>query len=198
MTLNAKTLAQYLEKEVAKSPLWKKEVKRRVNEQLRDIRKDMLEAFSKHPITQEIKMGPSAKGSNYLRGIKEGNLFGFIGFYNSQQPIKELMQILQEIKVSYSFAGGDTKVKISVPSKEDIYDQTPLPWATGRSWVKAMETGLAGLGHYLYNYGPTSLSKAGVQVKPKLRGGKFKNTSYLSPILKKYYKSITKLENQFK
>lgn len=196
MINNAKIFAQQLEAQVSKSPQWKKEVKRKVNEQLKDIRKDMLETFSKHPITQELKLGPTAKGSNYLRGV-DGNLFGFIGFYNSEQPIKNLMQTLQEIKVSYSFAGGNTKVKIIVPSKEDIFDQTPLPWATGRSWAKAMETGLAGLGHYLNSYTFGSRSKAGVQVKPKLRGGKFKNTSYLSPILKKYYKSIAKLENQF-
>jgi len=186
-----------LESQIYNSPEWKKRVRRTVNEKMKKIQADLLESFHSHPVTKELKMGSLGTNISGTLGGVDGNLFGFIGFDLGFDPIKDLILILSERKVMFVDTQKGTSVKIFVPSKKEIFDQTPLPWASGRSWAKSIELGLSGLGRYLKSHTPASRSKVGIQTKGKLRTGKFRNVSYLSPMLKKYYKRIEKLESQF-
>ena len=82
-----------------------------------------------------------------------------------------------------------------MPTLEEIFAATPLPWAIGRSWARSMERGLSGLGYFLNNSRKAgSRSGGGIQVRSKLRGGKFKNTQYMTFILNNYYQKIEKLK----
>lgn len=192
-----KAQRQRIENQVYQSKDWQKAVRKMANEKMKKLQANLLKAFSEHPVTKELKMGPMGTNiSGTLSGI-EGNLFGFIGFERDDDPIRDLIRILSEKKIQFINTGNKTIIKIIVPSKEEIFAQTPLPWATGRSWAKSIETGLSGLGMYIYDFGYASRSKAGIQTKNKVRNAKFKNVSYLSEILRKYYKSIKKLESQF-
>ena len=69
----------------------------------------------------------------------------------------------------------------------EIFEITPLPWANGRSWAKGIESGLSGLGYYLKKESSKSRSGLGIQSSKKVRKGvKFKNTQYISALIKKY------------
>jgi hypothetical protein len=82
---------------------------------------------------------------------------------------------------------------INFPEPKDIFAVTPMPWATGRSWAKGIESGISGLGYYLFIDSPKSRSGEAVQVENKINVGKFKNTRYISALLAKYKKQITNL-----
>ncbi len=175
---------------------WKKTVRSRVERSMASVRNKFIKAVLSHPISKEISLGPDGYNlSGTLLGYS--NLFGFIGFYDNEQPIKILKAILMEYEIKIISRKGFTTVKIIVPTKDEIHGATPLPWARGRSWVKAMETGLAGFGMYITSDSAKSRSGEGIQTKRKIRSSKFLNTSYLSPLLQEYYKNIKNLEDKY-
>ena len=70
-----------------------------------------------------------------------------------------------------------------------------MPWATGRSWAKGIETGISGLGYYLLKNTDSSRSGLGIQWPRKVRKkSKFKNTQYISALIKKYEKEFKNLQ----
>ena len=73
-----------------------------------------------------------------------------------------------------------------------------MPWATGRSWARGIERGISGLGRYLVSSKNIAKSRSGkaIEVKGRVRGGRFSNTSYLSTLLNDYYKKIQQLEKK--
>jgi hypothetical protein len=152
----------------------------------KDLKNQLLLEFNNHLITQEIKLGPN--GSN-ISGTLGGqsNLFAFIGFDSSDDPIRPILDILENIEIRFV---KDIEIgslfTVSFPEPSDIFAVTPMPWASGRSWAKGIEQGISGLGYLIKNDTSLSRSGAALQSSVKIRSGKYKNTSYISAILKKY------------
>ena len=80
---------------------------------------------------------------------------------------------------------GVRTYRVEIPNKDDIYSATPLPWASGRSWVKAIEQGMSGMGNYIQLESSVSRSGEGFQAKNS-SGGVFRNTSYISSIINNF------------
>jgi hypothetical protein len=150
-----------------------------------DIKKQMIEEFMNHPVTEEIMNGYNSENiSNTLGGY--GNLFSFIGFDFGDAPVIPIIEILEQTSIIFSRSGRNIlTANITLPSAQDIFAKTPMPWASGRSWAKGIESGISGLGFYLNSYGKGN-SNAGIQVESKMRGGRFKNTLYISALINKY------------
>jgi hypothetical protein len=91
---------------------------------------------------------------------------------------------------------GQIKLTIIMPSSNDIFNVTPVPWAPGLSWAQRMETGMSGLGGYLNKSSSLSRSGSGVQSGNKARSGKFLNTKYINHFLKKWQKIFLKIEKK--
>jgi hypothetical protein len=157
-----------------------------------DIKKQMIEEFMNHPVTEEIMNGYNSENiSNTLGGY--GNLFSFIGFDFGDAPIMPIIDILEKTNVVFSRSGRNIlTANITLPSAQDIFAKTPMPWASGRSWAKGIESGISGLGFYLNSYGKGN-SNAGIQVESKMRGGRFKNVPYISALLNKYRVLFSKI-----
>jgi hypothetical protein len=171
------------------------DIKRVLNDKMQKAQKNFLDNFEKHPVTMEIAAGASATNiSGTLGGI--GNLFSYIGFSAGSQPLAALRPLLAQYEIRYHHTKSKTIINITVPVAAAIFKVTPLPWASGRSWVKGIETGISGLGRYLYQDSANSRSGSAVQAKGRLRGSKFNNTSYLSSLLNDYYKEIRKIEKE--
>ncbi len=152
---------------------------------------ELIERFLNDPITKEIQGGPDAKNiSDTLGGV--GNLFSYIGFEEGSDPISPIRRYLANSLKIESISSKDLifKITFSVPDMDEIKGLSPVPWAPGRSWVKAMESGLSGLGNYLVKESPVSRSGSAIQVKTKIRSGAFKNTKYMSAILKEVQKQL--------
>ena len=186
-----------LKQQIAKEPVFTKEINRIVEKEFSTVRNNFLQAFNSHPVTVEIEGGPSASNSSRtLGGI--GNLYTYIGFQAGSHPIKSLRKMLEKYSIRYNNLSGGLRTVIEVPTKEDVFSVTPMPWATGRSWARGIERGISGLGQYFVTSASIPQSRSGhaIEVKGKIRSGKFSNVSYMSALLNDYYKAIKKLENK--
>lgn len=156
------------------------------------IKGQMIRDFLSLPVTQEIMAGPgSVNISGTLSG--EGNLFGFIGFEQSDNPIAPILDLLESSSIIIR-EGSDYLVTITIPSAASIFNATPMPWATGRSWAKGIESGISGLGFYINKSG-VGRSTAGFQSSKKFRAGAFTRVQYISAFIRKYVKLFSSIKS---
>lgn len=180
----------------------RKAIEIRLRPLFNQIREEMLEEFTNHPVTQEIDMGPKLGwNSPFLGG--SGDLFSFIGFNRDDNPTEPIKKMIKGLRFYTVFSKGlEHKFEIRFfPTMDDISQATPMPWAEGRSWVKGIESGISGLGSYLNIEHPVSRSSAGIQAKNKdgklikVRSGQFRPTKYMSEILNKYRTKFLSISN---
>ena len=162
----------------------------------KDIKDEMIKEFMSDPVTVEILDGPSATNiSGTLGGIS--NLFAFIGFNSGDKPIAPILQSLENIQFTYNKEirkkGIGVEFDVSLPTAQDIFAITPLPWAIGRSWAEGIERGLSGLGFLLRKDGGRSGAAVQSRVN-KVRRGRFQNRPYISALIKKYKKRFEQLK----
>lgn len=167
-----------------------------IKNKFKNIKDELIKEFLSDPVTIEILQGPSgANISGTLGGVS--NLFAFIGFDSGDQPISPILQALENIQLTYSKEirkrGIGVEFNVSIPTAQDIFAITPLPWATGRSWAEGIERGLSGLGYLLRKDGGRSGAAVQSRVN-KVRGGRFQNRPYISALIKKYRKRFEELK----
>jgi hypothetical protein len=117
----------------------------------------VLKEFLSDAVTQEIRRGARASNTSGTLG-GYGNLFSYIGFYQDQDPIAPIEQYLKSFQFSARVAkritkGGISKVQFRVRwfSMSTIEALSPMPWEEANSWVRGIEKGISGFGHYMYN-----------------------------------------------
>jgi hypothetical protein len=178
--------------------LVKDDFEKRIERNFDNIKSQMIRELMNHPVTKEIQQGSaSANSSGTLSGY--GNLFTFIGFESGSSPIDAIKQEFDKTVLRFRTLTDDGPIwNIYLPAPEDIWDVTPMPWAEGRSWAKGIETGISGVGWYLYNQKknyPQSRSGPAIQVKSKSSSKvRFKNVKYISDILNRYEKKFSQLD----
>jgi len=175
----------------------KSALKKEVNTKFKKIKKEMITEFLTLPVTQELLGGPDAPNiSGTLNGFT--SLFAFIGFDAGDQPIAPILNALERTELLYLRELKDGKkvggeFNITLPTAQQIFSITPMPWAIGRSWAQGIETGISGLGFLLRKKGK-GRSGAALQSRVKVRGGRFKNTAYISSFIKKYQRRFQNLK----
>ena len=189
--INKQALITKMNKEVG--PIVAKEALRRVRRSVESAHQKMIQEFENHPITKEISSGPEGYNqSGTLGGY--GNLFSYIGFEEGMDPIQPIRRLLSKTLNIKSIPSNHKsmmmKFLVELPSKEEIFQASPMPWASGRSWAEGIERGISGFGQYLNTQSFSSRSGEGVQTKNKVRTGGFNNTKYLSAILNNLRKHI--------
>jgi|694.fasta_scaffold09332_4 hypothetical protein len=193
-------MAFQLDKSVKRqvAQLVKDDFEKRIERNFDNIKSQMIRELMNHPVTKEIQQGSaSANSSGTLSGY--GNLFTFIGFESGSSPIDAIKQEFDKTVLRFRTLTDDGPIwNIYLPAPEDIWDVTPMPWAEGRSWAKGIETGISGVGWYLYNQKknyPQSRSGPAIQVKSKSSSKvRFKNVKYISDILNRYEKKFSQLD----
>jgi len=193
MKINPQDLNQILN-QLNKQTEYISYVDKSVSEQFEKIKEEMLSEFNSHPVTIEIEGGINAQNtSKTLSDVT--NLYSFIGFEQGDKPVEVIRQMLK--KASYKkLIGKDSVINYTfeIPTAQEIFLATPLPWETGRSWAKGIEEGISGLGYYIKQV-KNSRSGLGVQSQNQVRKGvRFNNTQYISSLIKKYNKKIKELE----
>ena len=179
-----------LEKQAPKA--LKRPLEKEFKKKFLKVKSDMIKEFLSHPVTMEIMAGPSSSNiSGTLGGVS--NLFAFIGFDSSDKPIEPILQMLENMNYNYS---GEAKIGVKyyvdIPEASDIFKMTPMPWASGRSWARGIETGISGLGYLLRK--EKGRSGKAIQTKRKVRSGKFQNTTYISSLINKYKKQFNNIK----
>ena len=204
-TVSLKTFLKkgFLEKTIRNSPEVAMAVDKTFRRRVGGLKGAALADFDRHPVTRELKQGPDSNNtSNTLGG--SGNLFSFIGFYSSDNPTEPVREML---KTYLNIIGRQTarrsnrgvmsyRYSINIPTLSTFDIVSKMPWESGNSWVKGIETGISGFSNYMYlNYGDGKIadrSRSGkaVQSKNKINIGVFKPTAYISEILDKYRKRM--------
>ena len=170
-----------------------------VKPKLERKQENLVKKFKAHPITIEINAGPTAANSSGTLG-GYGNLFSFIGFSSGDDPTAIIKQIFSEkikFKVRRQNNSGKYKITFYIPSVEEIYNLTPLPWASGKSWVDGIEKGMSNLGSYLYSSSgfASSTSGTGLQAKNKSSGvTTFRTTPYVSKLIDNFKNNLRRLD----
>jgi hypothetical protein len=193
-------MAFQLDKSVKRqvAQLIKEDFDKKIERSFNNIKAEMIRELMNHEITKEISIGVGASNSsNTLGGY--GNLFTFIGFEAGTSPIDAIKREFDKTVIRFRTLTDDGPIwNIYLPAPEDIWDVTPMPWAEGRSWAKGIETGISGVGWYLYNQKknyPQSRSGPAIQVKSKSSSKvRFKNVKYISDILSRYEKKFSQLD----
>ena len=167
-----------------------------IKDKFKKIKNELIKEFLADPVTIEILQGASGSNiSGTLGGVS--NLFAFICFYSGEQPISPILQSLENIQITYNKEirkrGIGVEFDISLPTAQDIFAITPLPWASGRSWAEGIERGLSGLGYLLRKDGGRSGAAVQSRVN-KIRSGRFQNRPYISALIKKYRKRFEDLQ----
>lgn len=161
-----------------------------VKEGFEKAKQQFLEEFEEHSVTQEIENGPSSSNiSNTLNGI--GNLFSFIGFNKSDNPIQNLRNAIKNsFSLSNKKVNNGIRFSINYPSIERIKRNTPMPWEGGNSWVNGIEKGISGFSNYMYKRFIEGRSGTALQAENKIRSNSYKRTNYISGMINNFVKNI--------
>ena len=160
---------------------------------------EMIREFNEHPITMELEAGPEADNiSGTLSGY--GNLFSFIGFHEEEDPVELVRQLLMQFTLGTPRITAKRKMisfsyRTTGMTRGEIFAKTRLSWI-GKSWLQAIESGMSGLGNYLYYENQdylsgNSRSGTAVQASKRIRSGGYKPTRYLTAILRNFERNIT-------
>ena len=191
-------LKKELQPQVLKDRKVKRELVKSATTLFLEEKKRMLATFDSHPVTREIRGG--ANGANLSGTMQGGNLFGFIGFTAGSDPISPLREVLEAINIRPKFERASTGEKIfivDIPDVKIMYAATPMPWASGRSWLEGVERGMSGLGRYLNTKSIHSRSGGGIQSDHTVKGGAFSGVTYLTNggILQEFQERLMKLSS---
>tara|TARA_Y100000361_G_scaffold152173_1_gene171035 strand:+ start:2065 stop:2646 length:582 start_codon:yes stop_codon:yes gene_type:complete len=163
----------------------------RLTKEFNIIKQQMMSEFNNHPITKELDEKTSADPSAF---VGDGSLFGFIGFSAGDEPTLIVREMLNSSQIKFVRIKGElVDFRVIYPTKEELFQATPLPWAAGRSWLRGIEVGLSGLGKYLNIESGASRSGGGIQANNNVRSGRFRNTKYISQILNNFIKKVENL-----
>ena len=176
--------------------LLRRDFEKEVRKRFKKLKQEMIKDFLTDSVTLEILEGAGATNiSGTLGGVS--NLFAFIGFDSGEQPIAPILQLLEGTQITYKQEikqrGIGVEFEVSLPTAQDIFAITPLPWAAGRSWSEGIERGLSGLGYLLRK----NKGRSGAAIQSsvnKVRSGKFQNRPYISSLIKKYKKLFEDLK----
>ena len=154
----------------------------------------LIKNFKADKITIELKAGPTGSNTSGILG-GYGNLFSFIGFSAGTDPTDVIERIFEQkfqFKVRRIGKSGKYKITFFIPSLEEIYGLTPMPWASGSSWVSGIEKGMSNIGSYLYSSRGFGQSRAGtgIQAKNRSSGVSFRNTPYITRLLNNFKRTL--------
>lgn len=187
-------------------PIFKELAKEIIREQFFEPAvKELQYEFENHVVTKELDAGSeigNAAGnpSNTLVGKSDKTLFTFIGFNKGEKPTNAIRNRIKEtsptgpklislpvIKKSFVY-----QFELDAPDLEDIYYNTPLPWAPGLSWAEKLEQGIPGLGRFVAREG-AGRSGGGFQAKQDFRAeedSSSRRVDYLSEIVRNFINTL--------
>ena len=200
--LDQNAIMKALEEKVAYSPEVLAKANRIVAGLFGRAHEAMIRNFLEHPVTLELKAGSDASNiSNTLHG--EGNLFGFLGFFDTQDPTGELEDLLMGIGYERSSIRRNViNYRVTnYPTKKAIESASEMNWGSSTSWAFAIENGNfngdAALSHYIFKSG-AGRSGGGIQVAGyEYSEEKFHPKPYISEILEKFQDRVNNSTSKF-
>ena len=193
----------FLEKIVRNSVAVANSADRVIKRRMAGLKGVAMQEFDRHPVTRELQQGPSSTNLSGTLGGK-GNLFSFIGFYSSTDPIGPIREIL---KSNLNLVSRQKRIRgargvqafryaLSMPTLDSFDLVARMPWESGNSWVVGIERGISGFSNYMYftkgevRFAARSRSGRAVQSRKEINAGTFSPTKYITEILDNYRKRL--------
>ena len=159
-----------------------------LNRRFEIIKSETFNEFDDHRVTKELN--------------ENGELFGFLGFEESETPTQDVRQYLEEeinIREGSKISPRGNKIIVSktieIPSLSSMYEEIESEgvgeWST-KSWLQLLEDGIPFFSKFKTTKIPdSSRSKAGIQAQNEQRPGvDYPRIKYMSEILKNLKKRI--------
>lgn len=168
-----------------------------IEKQFRVAKQKMMSEFEGHAVTRELRSGPGS--SNISGALPEGNLFGFIGFETGADPVGTIEKMLAKTDIiirrrKMGTFGFVWTYMVTSPSMQDLYAATPLPWASGSSWLRELEgRGIPNLGQYMHKRINSSRSGAGFQNRNRPEGGRVQ-IPYIKQLLQQFETNLNSIQ----
>lgn len=204
VTLKQFLKKDFLEKTVRNSAAVASQADLVIKRRVAGLKGVALKEFDRHPVSREIAQGPEGVNvSNTLSG--EGNLFSFIGFSKTSDPLGPVREVLksnlnltsrQKKKRGAKGMVSGYSYQLSFPTFAAFDLVARMPWESGNSWVEGIEKGISGYSNYMYfKFGDgkdlkKSRSGKALQVKKSANSGIFKTTPYITEILTNYRRRL--------
>ena len=167
-----------------------------IEKQFKIAHHKLMKDFESHPVTKELKSGANAK--NISGTLPEGNLFGFIGFEEGDDPVNEIEILLARANIliknrKFGSSGFIWTYAVNIPSLSDLYKVTPSPWAKGASWLQQIEgRGMPNLGQYMYTQSPPA-GRSGAGIQSGRKAGGTLRIKYIKPLLNDFEENINNM-----
>lgn len=162
-----------------------KDVRGLVKLDFEEKKKRFLNEFDNDPVSQELAAGPDAFSQVPSLAAVGGNLFSFLGFLKTQNPIAGLRGFLQDNVVLYQTKAGKIsgnkvifETQFVSPTESEINrvmansTDTKLHWGSTRSFTDILAKGIPGLPRFITGSFPSpkpSRSGGGLQASNNLR-----------------------------
>ena len=172
-------------------------VRQLIEKQFSVAKQKLMSDFESHAVTRELRAGPGS--SNVSGSLTEGNLFGFIGFDGGADPVSAIEKMLAKTDIiirrrKMGTFGFVWTYLVTSPSMQDLYAATPLPWATGSSWLRELEgRGIPNLGQYMHKRINSSRSGAGFQNRNRPEGGRVQ-IPYIKQLLQQFETNLNSIQ----
>ena len=183
---------------LTKTKAFKDATRKVAKEKFERAKKNLINDFDSHPVTQEIESGEESENiSGTLGGY--GNLYTFIGFYKQEDPIQKVREAISKYtKISRGrFKSTRNKAiaefDIKVPTTEELASVTPMPWEGG-SWLRSIERGISGFGYYMYKRWREARSGFGAQIDNQVRAGGYRPIKYYSSLVRMFAKEVSSIK----
>lgn len=199
VTVNAKELLRELTVDSPNNKSMAMAIRGLIDPKIQERQSELIKEFEANPITIELDAGPRASNTSGTLG-GYGNLFSFIGFSSGDNPTQIISKIFSEkikFKVRRKNNSGRYQITFFIPSIEEIYGLTPIPWMAGKSWARSIEEGgLTNLGQYLFSSTgfDSSSSGTGIQAKNRSSGVSFKRMPYVGKLIKDFKQKLLRLD----
>jgi len=172
------------------------QIHRVITDDIQKAQNTLVKNLLTHPVSREIESGPRASNSSGTLG-GYGNLFSFLGFGSGDNPVSVIQNIFSK-KMKYTVrprSGGRFLITVQTPKAEEIFEATPMPWASGLSWAEGIEQGVSNAAAYLFNPRgfSNSTSGTGLQSQNNVSGVSFKRTPYISQLIKEFKQDLLKI-----
>lgn len=182
-----------IRRKIKRSKSFERRLTERAEEKFEESKREAIRDFLNHPVTKELQNPNGSNVSSTLGGY--GNLFSFIGFESSSDPIVPVLNSFERLfnlrkrKIIETVDGVEIIFTIQYPEAADLESVSQMPWGGG-SWVTGIETSIPGFGYYMLKRAQAARSGQAIQVDAKIRSSSFKRVEYITKITKDFRKSI--------
>lgn len=198
LTIDHNAIKKKFEDSMDSDPRVKAAIENKTQSAFSRVRNSLLREFNNHVVTVELRGKQDASNLSGTLSGRTGNLFSFLGFMPSQDPVKALEKLLKGISIKrVTRRANIVYYSVIYPDPQEIANETRLNWGNGRSWAYGIEDGNfrgdMDVTHFIFRKWSRSRSERGFQIKGDVSATSFSGTPYISQIINNFIARVNNM-----